>query len=203
MSDGWPDALERGVAGAPLEGEVRSGDLAVFAPTRRGGMVCLIDGLGHGDAAADAAETAAEVVRASADGPVHELLERCHSALRGTRGVVMTLAAFDLERAELEWTGVGNVEARLVRAGDGLGARHASPVVFAGALGYTLPRVKPGTVAIEPGDAVVMATDGIEQDFSQTLLGAVAAQELAERVYARHGKGTDDALVAVVRYRPG
>jgi negative regulator of sigma-B (phosphoserine phosphatase) len=202
MSDGWPDALERGVAGAPLEGESRSGDLAVFAPTQRGGMVCLIDGLGHGDAAADAAETAAEVVRANADGSVHELLERCHAALARTRGVVLTLAAFDLERAELQWTGVGNVEARLVRAGDGFGARHDSPVIFAGVVGYTLPRVKPGTVAIDSGDAVVMATDGIEPNFSGTLLGAVGAQELAERVYARHGKGTDDALVAVVRYRP-
>ena len=28
MSDEWPEALERGVAGAPLEGHDRSGDLA-------------------------------------------------------------------------------------------------------------------------------------------------------------------------------
>jgi negative regulator of sigma-B (phosphoserine phosphatase) len=200
MPDEWPDALERGVAGAPLEGEVRSGDLAVFAPTARGGLVCLIDGLGHGDAAADAAETAASVVRARADGPVEALLESCHEALQRTRGVVMTLAAFDVERSELQWTGVGNVEARLVRAGDGPGARHDSALVFAGALGYSLPRVKPRTVDIDPGDAVVLATDGVAADFSATLVGDVGAQELAERVYARHGKGTDDALVAVVRY---
>jgi negative regulator of sigma-B (phosphoserine phosphatase) len=200
MPDEWPDALERGVAGAPLEGEARSGDVAVFAPTPHGGLVCLIDGLGHGDPAADAAETAAEIVRARAGGPVEALLESCHEALQRTRGVVMTLAAFDLERAELQWTGVGNVEARLVRAGDGPGARHDSALVFAGALGYSLPRVKPGTVALDPGDAVVLATDGVAADFSATLVGDVGAQELAERVYARHGKGTDDALVAVVRY---
>jgi hypothetical protein len=198
MSDGWPDALERGVAGAPFEGEARSGDLAVFAPTGRGGLMCLIDGLGHADAAA----IAEEVVRTYADGPLHELLDHCHAALERTRGVVMTLAAFDLGRAALEWTGVGNVEARLVRAADGAGASHDSPVVFSGVLGYNLPRVKPGRVAFGPGDAVVMATDGIEQNFSGTLHGFAGAQELAERVYARHGKGTDDALVAVVRYRP-
>jgi phosphoserine phosphatase RsbX len=202
MPDEWPDTLERGVAGAPLEGEERSGDLAVFAPTARGGLFCLIDGLGHGDAAADAAATAAEVVHAHADGPVEALLDSCHQALQRTRGVVMTLAAFDVAQGRLQWTGVGNVEARLVRAGDGPGARHDSPVVFAGVLGYTLPRVKPGTVELEPGDAVVMATDGIEAAFSVTLVGAIPAQELADRVYARHGKGTDDALVAVVRYRP-
>jgi len=202
MSEEWPEALERGVAGAPLEGHERSGDLAVFARTEHGGLACVIDGLGHGDAAADAAEKAAEVVVAHADSPVQVLLDSAHAALRQTRGVVMTLAAFDLERSELSWTGVGNVEARLVRAGDGPGARFESPLVFAGALGYSLPRVKPHTLPISPGDAVVFVTDGIESDFSGVLSGDVPAQELADRVYARHGKGTDDALAVVVRYVP-
>jgi phosphoserine phosphatase RsbX len=202
MSDEWPEALERGVAGAPLEGHDRSGDLAVFVGTERGGLACVIDGLGHGDPAADAAEKAAEVVRAHADSPIQAMLDAAHAALQQTRGVVMTLASFDLERSELSWTGVGNVEARLVRAGDGPGARFDSPLVFAGALGYSLPRVKPHTVPFAPGDAVVFATDGIEMDFSAALIGAAPAQELAERVYARHGKGTDDALAVVVRYAP-
>jgi negative regulator of sigma-B (phosphoserine phosphatase) len=202
MSDEWPEALERGVAGAPLEGHDRSGDLAVFVGTEQGGLACVIDGLGHGDPAADAAEKAAEVIRAHAESPVQALLDSAHAALQQTRGVVMTLAAFDLERSELSWTGVGNVEARLVRAGDGAGARFDSPLVFAGALGYSLPRVKPHTLPFAPGDAVVFVTDGIEADFSTTLAGSVPAQELAERVYARHGKGTDDALAVVVRYAP-
>ena len=55
----WPAALERGEAGAPLAGETRSGDLAVFAPFDGGALVAVIDGLGHGPAAADAAEAAA------------------------------------------------------------------------------------------------------------------------------------------------
>src|SRR6188472_2264691 len=148
MSDEWPDALERGVAGAPLEGEARSGDLAVFAPTARGGRVCVIDGLGHGEPAAEAAAAAAEIVCARADAPMPALLEACHAALRRTRGVVMTLADVDLERSELEWAGVGNVEARLVRAGAGPGARHDTALVLGGVLGYTLPRVKPGALPI-------------------------------------------------------
>src|SRR3954462_8953566 len=99
MSEDGPQPAERGVAGAPLEGHERSGDLAVFVPTEQGGLACVIDGLGHGDPAADAAEKAAEVVRAHADSPVQALLDSAHAALRQTRGVVMTLAAFDLERS--------------------------------------------------------------------------------------------------------
>lgn len=200
MTGKWPLVLERGVAGLAHEGEGRSGDVAVFAPSQRGGLVAVIDGLGHGDAAADASEAAAEVLRTEVERPAQELLELCHQELRRTRGAVMTLAWFDLEARTMEWTGVGNVEARFVRAGDTGDARHASPVVLGGVVGYNLPQVRLGTIPLEPGDAVVLATDGVKADFSVSLESGVGAQELADRVLERHGKGSDDALAAVVRY---
>ena len=67
--DGWPAQLDRGVAGIAIEGEQRSGDLAVFAPYPSGGLAAVIDGLGHGDEAADASAAAAEVIRAHAPIP--------------------------------------------------------------------------------------------------------------------------------------
>jgi negative regulator of sigma-B (phosphoserine phosphatase) len=200
MNRPWPLVLERGVAGLAHEGEGRSGDLAVFAPWARGGLVAVIDGLGHGDAAADAAEAAAEVLRREVEREPQALLELCHEELRRTRGAVMTLAWFDLEQRSMTWTGVGNVEARFVRAGAGIDARHESPVVLGGVVGYNLPQVRLGTIPLEPGDAVVLATDGVTADFSVSLASGVGAQELAERVLEKHGKGTDDALAAVVRY---
>jgi len=200
MSDRWPLVLERGVAGMAHEGEGRTGDVALFAASQCGGLVAVIDGLGHGDAAADAAEAAAEVLRTHVDDPPQQLLERCHAALRRTRGAVMTLAWFDLEARSMAWTGVGNVEARFVRAGDSGDARHASPVVLGGVVGYNLPQVRMGTIPLEPGDAVVLATDGVAADFSASLESGIGAQELAERVLDRHGRGHDDALAVVVRY---
>jgi negative regulator of sigma-B (phosphoserine phosphatase) len=200
MTGDWPLVLERGVAGLAHVGEGRSGDLAVFAASRRGGLFAVIDGLGHGDAAADAAEAAAEILTAYVDNPPQFLLERCHEELRRTRGAVMTLAWFDLDERTVSWTGVGNVEARFVRAGAGTDARHDSPVVLGGVVGYNLPQVRMSTIELEPGDAVAMATDGVAADFSESLESGVSAQELAERVLERHGKGTDDALAAVVRY---
>jgi negative regulator of sigma-B (phosphoserine phosphatase) len=198
---GWPDVLDFGVAGAAMDGEDRSGDLAVFAPTSSGGLACLIDGLGHGGPAADAAEAAAEVIRDYAEAPAQELLDRCHEALKETRGVVMTLARFDVGTSQLEWTGVGNVDARLwhPRAG----GRHDVALVFGGVVGYQVPRVRPSTLSLAPGDLLVMVTDGIGPGFAAALDGGGPAQAIAERVFAAHGKGTDDALVVVVRYLPG
>jgi phosphoserine phosphatase RsbX len=202
MSGAWPQELERGEAGLAHAGEQRSGDLAVFAPSARGGLVAVIDGLGHGDAAADASEAAAEIIRTHADDEPQRLLERCHETLRRTRGAVMTLAWFDLAERQMAWTGVGNVEARYLRAGDGADARYDSPVVLGGVVGYNLPQVRMATIALEPGDAVVIATDGVSADYSVSIEPGVAAQELAERVLERHSKGNDDALAAVVRYLP-
>lgn len=195
----WPLVLERGMAGLAHVGEGRSGDLAVFAPSSAGGLVACIDGLGHGDAAAEAAELAREILEAHVEYPPQQLLDRCHQELRRTRGAVMTLAWFDLAARTMAWTGVGNVEARFVPAGDE-GGRYDSPVVLGGVVGYNLPQVRVGTVPLAPGDAVVMATDGVSADFAESMVAGLSAQDLAERVLERHGKGTDDALAVVVRY---
>jgi negative regulator of sigma-B (phosphoserine phosphatase) len=204
--DGWPADLDWGCAGNAIEGEERSGDLAVLAPYPGGALVAVIDGLGHGDAAADAAEAAAAILREHPDEAPQALFERCHRALRRTRGVVMTLAWFDLDAGRLRWVGVGNVEARLLRAGaraDGLPPSPPSPLVLGGVVGYQLPKaIRAGAVALEPGDAVVFATDGVAADYSAVLDSGIDAQAQAEHVLDSHGKGSDDALAVVVRWCP-
>jgi negative regulator of sigma-B (phosphoserine phosphatase) len=198
----WPAALQRGTAGRPLDGEGRSGDLAVFAPYDGGALAACIDGLGHGDDAADASAAAAEILAAHAGEAPQALLQRCHEALHRTRGVVMTLAWFDVAGATMTWTGVGNVEGRLVRAAGDLPGRHDSPVVFGGVVGYQLPRVKPTTVALEPGDTVVFATDGISPAFSVSLTAGLEPQVQADRVLEHHARDSDDALAVAVRFLP-
>ncbi len=200
VTDGWPAELDVGVAGLAIEGELRSGDLAVFVPYARGGLAAVIDGLGHGDDAADASAIAERVIAKHASDSPAELLQRCHQALRKSRGVVLTAAWFDLEAMELSWAGVGNVEARLVRGAAVFGDRHESALVLGGVVGYNLPPVRPTRTDLRPGDAVAFATDGIEADYSASLTSGLPAQRLAERILSRHGRNTDDALAAVVRY---
>lgn len=199
----WPASLELGCAGAPIAGEQRSGDLAVFAPYPGGALVGVIDGLGHGDPAADAAEAAAKIVRAHPGDAPQALFERCHKALRKTRGVVMTLAWFDLDERRVRWVGVGNVEARLLRAtADPRHFSPPSPLVLGGVVGYQLPNaIRAGAIGLEPGDAVAFATDGVAADYSAVLDPALSAQAQAERVLDSHGKGSDDALAVVVRWK--
>jgi hypothetical protein len=190
--------IEWGAAGRALD--VVSGDRHVVVPFEGGALVALLDGLGHGPDAADAALAAVPVLEANAHLPLESLIDECHEALRRTRGVVMTLATFRAEDSMLRWTGVGNVAAVLIRAvaAPTLGDRALTS--RPGVVGYQLPRLHVETLPIAPGDLVILTTDGIESGFTGRLLEERPAQEMAESILARFGTIADDAHVVVVRY---
>jgi negative regulator of sigma-B (phosphoserine phosphatase) len=168
-----------------------------------GALVAAIDGLGHGSEAADAAAAAADVLRANPDEEPAQLIADCHRALSRTRGAVMTLAWIDLDDARLSWTGVGNVEGRLVHAAAGPGAPTEGALTKGGVVGYNLPSIRVTSADLMIGDLMVLATDGIASGFAQAIAGAGPAQAIADRILAEHGKEGDDALVVVVRYLAG
>jgi negative regulator of sigma-B (phosphoserine phosphatase) len=201
-SQSWPSALELGIAERAIAGERRSGDRAVLVTYQGGALAAAIDGLGHGGDAADAAAVAAEVMSAHPDDDPAHLIDACHQALSRTRGAVMTLAWFDLEQGRLSWTGVGNVEGRLVHAGAGPGAPTEGALTKGGVVGYNLPTIRVTSTALERGDVMVLATDGIDSRFAEAITAGGTAQDIADRVLERHAKAADDALVVVVRYRP-
>jgi len=196
----WPAGLELGVAERALPGEYRSGDRAVLVSYEGGALVAAIDGLGHGSDAADAAAAAAEVLTAHPDDEPARLLETCHQALSRTRGAVMTLAWFDIVGRRLSWTGVGNVEGRLVHAGAGPGAPTEGALTKGGVVGYNLPSIRVTSAELLAGDVVILATDGIDSGFARAIAAGAPAQDIADRILADHGKDGDDALVVVVRY---
>jgi phosphoserine phosphatase RsbX len=201
-SPDWPAGLELGVAERALPGEPRSGDRAVLVAYEGGALVAAIDGLGHGGDAADAAEVAARVLAEHPDDEPERLLEACHRELASTRGAVMTLAWFDLVGRTLSWTGVGNVEGRLVHVAAGPHAPTHGALTKGGVVGYNMPSIRVTGTDLEEGDVMVLATDGIDSGFAAAMREGGSAQEIADRILAAHGKQSDDALVVVVRYRP-
>jgi negative regulator of sigma-B (phosphoserine phosphatase) len=190
--------IEWAVAGVPLEAGTESGDLHVVAPFDDGVLVGAIDGLGHGPEAAEAARAAALVLEAHADEPLLRLFERCHEALRKTRGAVITLASFHGCSGEMTWMGVGNVEGMLLRA-DRAKAIEAAPL-RGGIVGLRLPAPRDSSVFVVPGDMLILATDGIRGGFTSGLDRSACAASLAETILSDHRKSSDDATVVVARY---
>lgn len=192
--------LEWGVAAAPLTGQERSGDLHLVREFPGGALVAVIDALGHGEAAESEARRAAALLEPIVPGPVDELIQRCHAALRGPRGVVMALAAFDAARGMMSWAAVGNIEGVLVRANPEGAPTFRALVPAGGIVGRETVSVFLQTVPLLPGDLLVLATDGVRREFAEAVDPEQPPAALAADLLARFGRGTDDALLLAARY---
>ena len=187
------------VATRTMPGEIECGDAHLVAEFPGGVLIAVVDGLGHGVEAALAARIAVATLAAHADAPVVALVERCHARLRGTRGVVMTVASWHRDDGTMTWLGVGNVDGVLLRAHPNARPARESVMLRGGVVGYELPALRPVTHAVAPGDTLVLATDGIQTAFGDALDLDTSPRRIADRVLARYGKNNDDALVLVAR----
>lgn len=191
--------IEWEVAEKTHPGEVVCGDSYLVAATRAGILLCVVDGLGHGDEAAHASKTVVTHLRSAQEDSVKVLLTRCNEVLKPTRGAVLSMALIDVARHTMEWAGVGNVEALVVHQDE---SREWMPA-RGGIVGSRFPSVHPTEVKIGAGDLILMCTDGIKSDFAGSLLLPDQAPGLADRILRTYANGRDDAVVLVARYRGG
>jgi serine/threonine protein phosphatase PrpC len=192
--------IEWGAAARPLQGEAEPGDLHVVQAFPNGVLVAVVDGLGHGPAAALAAKMAVATLEDYAHEPVISLVKRCHENLTRTRGVVMSLASFNTLDNTMTWLGVGNVEGLLLRADVAANAPRENVLLRGGVVGYQLPALHASVLFVTRGDVLILATDGIQGGFAEDVTLSDPPQQIAEQILARRASGTDDALVLVARY---
>ncbi|HUE35216.1 MAG TPA: SpoIIE family protein phosphatase [Mycobacterium sp.] len=195
--------IEWATAGRPLPGERVCGDQPIAIDV--GGDAALfgvMDGLGHGPAAATAATRAVDALKRARTERLEVLVQLCHRVLGGTRGVAMTLARVDYVDNTLSWTGVGNVTANLV-AKDATGTHvRSSARLAAGIVGYRIPEIRPALVLpLRAGDLIVIASDGIAEDHLDHIDFAASATVIADEILRKYAKESDDAMVLTARHR--
>lgn len=195
-------SLEWAVAGAAFPGEDVSGDDWLIVDVAGQALVGAIDGLGHGAAAADAAQRAKRNAIENRAKPLDVLFDLSHAALDRTRGAAMTLARIDMSSGALEWVGVGNVSAFLVRV-DTVGAIPAEAALLRGGiLGVNPPRpLRVRNTTMLPGDLLLIGTDGLIPGFEDSADLSLPAGQLVTDILERCSRKTDDALVLAVRSR--
>lgn len=193
--------FEWGVASRPLPGEAFSGDMHIVLKTPGGILAAVVDGLGHGDEATIAAKAAIDILKKYPEDSVISLVQRCHRALKATRGAVMTLVSFNAADDSVMAVGIGNVEAVLVRSDPFAEPPQETLLLRAGLVGYRLPAMHASVFPISPGDVMIFTTDGIRNDFTKRLNLAETLSSMTERILKDNFRGNDDALVLAVRYR--
>jgi negative regulator of sigma-B (phosphoserine phosphatase) len=192
--------IEWGVALRQFSGHDESGDGYLVESHPDGVLVAVVDGLGHGPAAAEVTKVAIAALEGNADRSVDFLFKRCHRELAGTRGVVMSLASLDARDGAMTWVGVGNVTGLLIRADTQIERAREVLLPRGGVVGYRLPSLYPVVISVALGDTLIFATDGLRSGFAEDVPLNDAPQQIAEHILEHYGRGTDDALVLVARY---
>jgi serine phosphatase RsbU (regulator of sigma subunit) len=191
-----------GTAGLTMPGETISGDGAVVRSLPDGGtLLAVLDGAGHGSAAAEAAEAGRAILERHAELPLVRLFRSCHDGLRGTRGCAMSAVVLNAAGDRLSWIGVGNVEAIVWRPDPRALPRQQHLLLRGGLVGCQMPIPFEASQPVSAGDLIILATDGVRGDFTPLLNGYDPPQRIAERIVERHATAQDDALVLVARAR--
>lgn len=176
----------------PLDGERENGD-CVFTrvdPTTGHALISVIDGLGHGPKAAEAASKAKQHLEQEGfDQPASEILRRLHHGLRGTRGVAATVCV--LAGDALSACGVGNVALRST----------GTPISFMlspGILGARVRSFREIRAKLRFRDRILLHSDGIGPSFSLESVGHLDTEAACESIFTGYRKPTDDATVLVM-----
>ena len=145
-----------GVVCVPMRGEAECGDHWQVVPLRDRLALMLVDGLGHGPDAALAATSATRSFTAGATSGHDVLLCALDRGLRETRGAAVSVVTVDAATKEVTFTGVGNVDARLVGEGP---TQYLVPQN--GIVGHGMPALKSTRASWPAGGLLIMHSDGI------------------------------------------
>jgi len=183
----------------PCPGQTVSGDAIVIRPLEQGLFVAIVDVLGHGAEAHELTHVIDAYLARYGSSDIAGVMTRLHTHLRGTRGAAVGLCVIDPVVCRMDYTGVGNTVIR--RFGDG----ESRLVSQDGVLGQNMRTPRLQTIKLQPGDVVVLYTDGIRNHFSLDDFPGILrqpAQQVANNIVQRFGKDHDDAACITVRYQP-
>jgi anti-sigma regulatory factor (Ser/Thr protein kinase) len=187
--------LDVGVVCLPLDGETACGDGWCVRQDADHATVLLVDGLGHGPNAADAADAAITAFQSAEDRAPKEIIALLHEALRSTRGAAVAVAEVrrTSDGATIDFCGVGNTVTAVI----GQAGPRSLPSMN-GTAGLTVRALQPFTQPWYPGEMLVMHTDGLTTRWRLDAYPGVRAHDPAIAAAVLHrdaSRGRDDATV--------
>lgn len=189
--------LAIGAATRPKPGRTQNGDAFLIEHGAGQSLVGIIDGLGHGREAHRASSEAQQHVRSHSSQPLSDLFAGVGRVCRGNRGVVMLLARFNWDAAEVTLGSVGNITLRVCHSTE---SRHL--VSKRGVLGANAPSPKIAAWEWEPSSVMVLHSDGLTSRWScddVSLRDGRPVTVTANALLRSLSSADDDATVLVIR----
>jgi anti-sigma regulatory factor (Ser/Thr protein kinase) len=197
--EGFP--LQVGVVSTPIKGEDVSGDGWAIRKAGDSAMFMVVDGLGHGILAAEAAKTAEKIFNESRSASPAEIVQDTHDALKATRGAALAVVSIQLERQLLSFAGVGNIGASIVTAGTSRGM-----VSHHGIVGHHLSKVQEFTFPWGAQSFLVMHSDGLKTTWNLDRYPGIWNKHpslIAGVLYRDFTRDRDDITVLVAKTPDG
>lgn len=185
-----------GAVCVPMRGETECGDHWEVAAWRDHLTFMLVDGLGHGPDAALAAACATRAFGANATASHDMLLAALDREMRTTRGAAVSVVTVGPGTHAVTFTGVGNVDARIV--GDGP-TQHLVPQN--GIVGHGMPALRSSFATWPARGHLAMHSDGIVARWRmEAYVGfeRVHPGLLAGMIYRDFARERDDVTVVVL-----
>ncbi|WP_432044606.1 SpoIIE family protein phosphatase [Streptomyces asiaticus] len=180
----------------PAEGEEGCGDARAIVDTDSARTAVVLDGLGHGQPAAEAAQAALRTFHADPDRPLPEVLTRMNRALRHTRGAAAGVLRLYAEHAD--YCGIGNIRA-LALTHDRVRHRLTGQP---GIVGWGMPTPRVHDFPLPRGGTAVLHSDGIDARWSLDPPPSVLRLPpplLSAALAHGHRRVRDDATVLAAR----
>ena len=192
-----PRQLDIAGFAVPINGEYVCGDACHWMQSDNRCAITLVDGLGHGFHAAEAAEEAVRIFQKHASQPPAEILAYMHDALKKTRGAAAAIAEIRPLSGTLSFAGVGNISASVLSK-----ALSRNLVSHSGTLGHVMSRVQEFKIEW-PRDAVlVMHSDGVHTRWDLSGYPGLMARSsatIAGVLFRDFRRERDDGSIIVVK----
>ena len=182
----------------PKPGEDKCGDGFYYQAAADYITVFLGDGLGHGVEADKAVSKAMEAFERCPEKEPVEIIRYIDSWVKKTRGLVGTVAVFDIAKRKWKVCGVGNIATKI--SSPSLSRGYMS---YNGIIGVNLPKtLSAQVIEYEKGQHLIMCSDGIKSRWDTIKYPAVLRYDLSilsASLLKDFARNTDDMSVVACK----
>jgi anti-sigma regulatory factor (Ser/Thr protein kinase) len=203
LAEFWPNKkstatpIALGVVSLAMRGESVCGDGWGTRATGGHSFFMVVDGLGHGTFAAEAAREAERVLVDSHSTSAASILRDFHDALKKTRGAAAAIAEISQETGVLTYAGIGNISATVIHGRSRRGIANHN-----GTLGHQMQKLQEFTVPWNDESILIMHSDGLGSKWDLDQYPGLAGKHptiIAATLYRDFQRERDDVTVMAAK----
>lgn len=185
----------------PKPSEMLCGDgyYIEYEPEQQQFNMLLLDGLGHGPGAHEAALAAIEVYKVLPKESPESILKEIHKQIKKTRGAVAMALKYHFQKDALSYCGVGNISGKTIGHNS---VKYLSS--FNGIVGHVMSsRINNQEVPWERGKLLLVHSDGLTSRVDIAKYPYIQKYDpaiLAGCLYRDYTRGNDDSTIIVSKY---